>query len=46
MLQVGQVEHDALLDQAAELFCDAMRGPEGQEGTQAFLAKRSPKWAQ
>ncbi|CAH0990552.1 2,3-dehydroadipyl-CoA hydratase [Sinobacterium norvegicum] len=46
MLQVGHVEQEALLDQAADLFCDSMRGPEGQEGTRAFLEKRLPAWAE
>ena len=29
----------------ATRFVDAVRGPEGQEGTRAFLEKRKPSWA-
>lgn len=46
MLAVGDVELERLLDGAADSFVTAMQGPEGQEGTQAFLEKRSPAWAQ
>jgi isohexenylglutaconyl-CoA hydratase len=45
MLKVGEVEHEALLDQAADLFCASMRGPEGQDGIKAFMEKRLPFWA-
>jgi len=34
-----------LVDDAAQLFADAARGPEGVEGMAAFLQKRSPSWA-
>jgi isohexenylglutaconyl-CoA hydratase len=34
-----------LVDDAARLFARAARGPEGVEGTTAFLQKRAPKWA-
>ena len=34
-----------LLDQAAESFVRAVRGPEGREGTKAFVEKRKPAWA-
>jgi isohexenylglutaconyl-CoA hydratase len=33
-----------LLDQAAESFARAVRGPEGREGTKAFVEKRKPAW--
>lgn len=33
------------LDRGARAFAQAIRGPEGQEGTMAFLAKREPAWA-
>src|SRR5207244_3201563 len=33
-----------LLDQAAESFVRAVRGPEGREGTKAFVEKRKPAW--
>ena len=46
MLKVGQVELDALLDYAATRFSEAVRGPEGAEGTAAFIEKRLPRWAQ
>ena len=34
-----------LVDEAAALFSRAVQGPEGQEGTSAFLQKRKPTWA-
>ena len=34
-----------LVDDAAQLFAGAARGPEGVEGMAAFLQKRSPSWA-
>ncbi len=45
LLDVGVVEQEALLDAAADAFTAAMRGEEGQEGTAAFLQKRTPSWA-
>lgn len=45
MLQVGQTPLDSLLDSAADRFCEALRSEEGSEGTQAFLEKRLPSWA-
>lgn len=36
---------EALLDEGARAFAGAIRGPEGVEGTIAFLQKRPPKWA-
>jgi len=45
MLKVGSVELGALLDEAAGLFAEAARGPEGMEGMMAFLGKRKPSWA-
>ncbi|HET8937476.1 MAG TPA: enoyl-CoA hydratase-related protein [Polyangiales bacterium] len=35
----------ALVDHAAELFAQAFRGPEAQEGIGAFLQKQKPSWA-
>jgi len=46
MLKVGAMELDPLLDHAAKRFSEAVRGPEGAEGTAAFIEKRLPKWAQ
>ncbi len=34
-----------LIDEAAALFTTAVRGPEGAEGTLAFVQKRKPAWA-
>ena len=36
---------DALLDQAAQWFSEAVTGAEGVEGTLAFVQKRKPGWA-
>ncbi len=33
-----------LLDDAAASFAAAVRGPEGREGTRAFVEKRKPSW--
>jgi len=33
-----------LLDDAAASFAASVRGPEGREGTAAFVAKRKPSW--
>jgi isohexenylglutaconyl-CoA hydratase len=33
-----------ILDDAAASFAAAVRGPEGKEGTAAFVAKRKPSW--
>jgi isohexenylglutaconyl-CoA hydratase len=35
-----------VLDDAAQAFADALRGPEGREGVNAFLEKRKPAWRQ
>jgi isohexenylglutaconyl-CoA hydratase len=39
-------EPGALIEQAARLFAEAARGPEGQEGMMAFIEKRLPVWAE
>jgi isohexenylglutaconyl-CoA hydratase len=36
---------EVLLDRGARDFAKAIRGPEGKEGTIAFLEKRPPSWA-
>ena len=36
---------EVLLDRGARDFAQAIRGPEGQEGTLAFIQKRAPYWA-
>ena len=33
-----------LFDEAARAFAEAVLGPEGQEGTRAFVEKRAPSW--
>jgi isohexenylglutaconyl-CoA hydratase len=35
---------EALIDDAAALFSQAVQGPEGIEGTTAYLQKRAPRW--
>ncbi len=46
LLSVGVIEHEALLDQAADLFAEALGSAEGIEGTKAFIEKRKPSWAE
>ncbi len=43
--KVGHQPMDTLLDEAALRFAEAIRGPEGAEGTGAFMHKRPPAWA-
>ncbi|CAM2010310.1 enoyl-CoA hydratase/isomerase family protein [Acanthopleuribacter pedis] len=45
MHRVGSKPINDLLDDAAHAFSEAIRGPEGREGTLAFAQKRKPKWA-
>ncbi len=35
---------EELLEQSADAFAECLRGPKGQEGVNAFLQKRKPKW--
>ncbi|MBV1862207.1 MAG: enoyl-CoA hydratase/isomerase family protein [Nannocystaceae bacterium] len=44
MNNVGTLEHEALLDGAADSFAAAARGAEGIEGMAAFMQKREPSW--
>lgn len=44
MHDVGEVEHEALLDRAALEFAEAARHGEGIEGMTAFIQKREPRW--
>ncbi|WP_303290549.1 enoyl-CoA hydratase/isomerase family protein [Marinobacter sp. SS5-14b] len=44
--RVGHEAMTGLLDDAAEKFAAAISGPEGTEGTMAFMQKREPKWAE
>lgn len=43
--KVGHQPMETLLDEAAQSFARAIRGPEGAEGTGAFMQKRLPAWA-
>lgn len=45
ILNVGHIEHEALLDDAARQFSLAIQGDEGREGTQAFVQRRAASWA-
>lgn len=45
ILNVARQDMDALLDDAAQKFASAVRGPEAPEGIAAFMQKRKPKWA-
>ena len=44
MLSVQSRKMEELLDDAADAFSAAVRGPEGLEGTMAFIEKRKPAW--
>lgn len=46
LLEVGAIPIRQVLDNAAEAFSEAVTGPEGMEGTMAFMQKRKPKWAE
>lgn len=47
-LVLGSIGRDlaSVLDEAAQVFAEASLGDEAREGTQAFVEKRLPKWAQ
>ena len=44
--RVGHEPLESLLDDAARQFARAVAGPEGAEGTMAFVQKRPVKWAE
>ncbi len=44
MLNVGKVEIENLLNEAAYNFSECIQGGEGKEGTRAFIEKRDPNW--
>ena len=44
MLSLGTMPLGELLDQGAREFAACVRGPEGMEGTMAFIQKRKPSW--
>jgi isohexenylglutaconyl-CoA hydratase len=46
MLQVGVIEHEQLLDGAADMFSASVNSEEGKEGMMAFMEKRKPSWTQ
>ncbi len=46
ILSVGKTDLNTLLDGAAESFAKAVQGPEGHEGTMAFIQKRKARWAE
>jgi isohexenylglutaconyl-CoA hydratase len=46
LLNVGKLDMDVVLDDAAQKFAACARGPEAPEGITAFMQKRAPKWAQ
>ena len=46
VLGTGEQPLENLLDAAARDFAKAVNGPEGQEGTLAFVQKRLPQWAE
>ena len=45
MAHAAHMPASELVDDAARIFARAARGPEGIEGTTAFLQKRAPGWA-
>ncbi len=45
LLACGEQSMHSVLDQAAEAFAESVTGAEGAEGTQAFIQKRAPSWA-
>ncbi len=46
LLAVSEMEHESMLDQAADWFAEALGSEEGAEGTKAFIEKRKPNWAE
>ena len=44
ILDSRTMPREKLLEQSADAFAECLRGPEGQEGVNAFLQKRKPKW--
>lgn len=45
LMNVGRLDMDAVLDDAAQKFAACARHPDAAEGITAFMQKRSPKWA-
>lgn len=44
--RVAEVPHEALLDEAARLFAEALLGAEARAGVQAFVDRRPAPWGQ
>jgi isohexenylglutaconyl-CoA hydratase len=44
ILASRKMPREELLEQSADAFAECLRGAEGQEGVNAFLQKRKPKW--
>jgi isohexenylglutaconyl-CoA hydratase len=44
LLASRKMPREELLEQSADAFAECLRGAEGQEGVNAFLQKRKPKW--
>lgn len=45
LLAAAREPADGMIERAAAAFAEAVAGAEGQEGTAAFVEKRSPTWA-
>jgi isohexenylglutaconyl-CoA hydratase len=45
LLAAAREPSEALIERAAAAFAEAVTGPEGREGTAAFVARRPPGWA-
>ena len=45
MAQARFADPQSLVSEAAGVFTRAVLGPEGVEGTTAFVQKRKPNWA-
>jgi isohexenylglutaconyl-CoA hydratase len=45
LLRARRESAESLVEHAAQVFAEALRSPEGEEGTRAFQEKRRPKWA-
>ncbi|MEE2960537.1 MAG: enoyl-CoA hydratase-related protein [Myxococcota bacterium] len=46
LLKIETLPLSDVLDQAAQDFATAVTGPEGLEGTMAFIEKRQPRWSE
>ena len=46
LLAISRLDHEAMIDFAADGFAQCMIGDEGREGIASFVEKRKPKWAE